>query len=342
MLVLASMTAFVAALLLAGLLYQIIGGHLDRRRFLTQGRLVTIGTKQKLFLVEKGSGGPTVVFEAGIAATHLNWFHIQEAVARFTLTASYDRCGLGWSAPCTSARTPANTAAELHQLLRAAQLPPPFVFVGHSFGCLVVRRYALEHPEDVAELLLIDPMRCEEWPPLNPAKQADVERGKKLSAIAVPIARLGLARLALQSLLCRTGRLSGKMAGAAGPAARHVLGRVTEEVHKMPREVWPIIAAHWSRPGFYRGLHSHVAAVPEIVREMCAAPPIRDIPVTVLTPEKSTPLSEDGLALIGNNIRQIVAPNSAHWIHLDQPQLVIDSIQTMLSNLTPALGCGSH
>jgi pimeloyl-ACP methyl ester carboxylesterase len=52
--------------------------------------------------------------------------------------------------------------------------------------------------------------------------------------------------------------------------------------------------------------------------------------VLVLTPEESTPLSDDCLALIGCRVRQVIAHKSAHWIHLDQPDLVIDSIREMV------------
>ena len=74
------------------------------------------------------------------------------------------------------------------------------------------------------------------------------------------------------------------MAGAAGDGGKHVLGRNRSEVGKMPRETWPIVAAHWSRPGYYAGMRSHVEAVPETVREMRDSEPIRGIPVLVLTP----------------------------------------------------------
>ena len=285
---------------------------------------------QKLYVVEKGSGGPAVLFEAGIAATNLNWHHIQEKVSGFTATASYDRCGLGWSSPCRSLRTPGNISAELHTMLETAGIKPPYILVGHSFGGLVMRRYAAIYPEEVAGVVLVDPMRCEEWPPLNPEKQRMIERGKKLSRYAIPIARFGLARLAVTSLLCRSGRLSGHLAGAGGLGGRHVLKRVTEEVSKMPRDVWPVIAAHWSRPGYYAGMQRHVEAVPETVSEMQCAEPIRDIPVLVLTPGKSTPLSEQCLERIGNNVRQVIAAESAHWIHLDEPELVVDSIREMV------------
>src|ERR1039458_952102 len=323
----------IAALIGAGFLYQWIGGHRDRLRFAGPGRWVKIGHRNKLYVVQRSSqqaNGPTVLFEAVIAATNLNWFHIQETVARFTGTASYDRGGLGWSSPCRTARTPGNIAVELHDMLQGAQIKPPYILVGHSFGGLVMRRFALLFPEEVVSVLLVDPMRCEEWPPLNPQKQHELDWGSKLSRFAIPIARFGLARLAVTSLLCGSGRTAGRLAGAAGDGGRHVLGRVTEEVGKMPSEVWPIVAAHWSRPAFYAGMRSHVEAVPDTVREMNDAEPIRAIPVTILTPGKSTPLSTERLQRIGDNVQQVIAADSAHWIHLDEPDLVIDSIREMV------------
>jgi pimeloyl-ACP methyl ester carboxylesterase len=182
--------------------------------------------------------------------------------------------------------------------------------------------------------VLIDPMRPEEWPPLNPGKQAMLDRGMQLSGYAIPIARFGLARLAVTSLLCRSGKLSEFLAGAAGNGGRHVLRRIKGEVGKMPREVWPIVAAHWSRPGYYAGMASHVQAVPDTVREMLDAEPICGIPVLLLTPGTSVPLCEEGLRSIGDNVQQVIASESAHWIHLDEPDLVIDSIRDMVMMAT--------
>ncbi len=319
--------ALAAALIVAGFLYQLVGAYYDRVRYTAGGRWIDIGDGRRLYLLEKGSGEPTVVFEAGIAATNLNWCHIQEMVSRFAATASYDRGGLGWSSPCRTARTPSNIAGELHELLNGAGIKPPYVLVGHSFGGLVMRRFALMYPDEVSSVVLVDPMRCEEWPPLDPAKQEIIDRGTKLSNYAVPIARVGLARLAVTSLLCRSGRMAERLAGAAGNGGLHVLGRIKGEVGKMPKEVWPVVAAHWSRPGFYAGMRCHVQAVPDTVREMRDAEPIRGIPVLLLTPGKASPLSEDCLRRIGDNVRQLIARESTHWIHLDEPQLVIDSIR---------------
>jgi pimeloyl-ACP methyl ester carboxylesterase len=125
--------------------------------------------------------------------------------------------------------------------------------------------------------------------------------------------------------------LGDLLAGAAGNGGRHVLDRIKNEVGKMPREVWPIVASHWSRPGYYAGMFRHVDAIPETVKEMQKADPIHAIPVLVLTPGKSTPLSDGDLDRIGDNVRQVIAPASAHWIHLDEPDLVIDSIRRMVT-----------
>jgi pimeloyl-ACP methyl ester carboxylesterase len=326
-----SILALAAALITTGIVYQCLGAHSDRLRYANRGRWIDIGGKRRLYLVEKGSGYPTVLFEAGIAATNLNWFHIQEPVSRFASTVSYDRGGLGWSSPCRTARTPANIVVELHQLLEGAAIKPPYILVGHSFGGLVMRRFALNYPDEVASVVLVDPMRIEEWPPLDPGKQSELDRGKKLFRIAIPVARIGVARLAVTSLFLRSGHTARQLAGAAGEGGLHVLDRIKDEVGKMPREVWPVVAAHWSRPGNFAGMRSHVEAVPDTVREMQNAEPIQKIPVLVLTPGKSSPLSDERLRRIGNNVQQVIAPASAHWIHLDQPDLVIDSIRMMLA-----------
>jgi len=326
-----SIVGVAAALVVTGIAYQCLGARSDRKRYARDGRWIDIGGRRRLYIVEKGSGNPTVLFEAGIAATNLNWFHIQEPVSRFASTVSYDRGGLGWSSPARTARTPSNIAAELHQLLAGAAIKPPYILVGHSFGGLVMRRFALNYPAEVAGMVLVDPMRCEEWPPLNPSRQSELNLGRHLFRIAIPVARIGVARLAVTSLFLRSGRTAHRLAGAAGRGGQHVLDRIKGEVGKMPREVWPSIAAHWSRPDNFAGMRSHVMAVPDTVREMQNTEPIQNIPVLVLTPGNSRPLSHEDLSRIGNNVQQVIAPASAHWIHLDQPDLVIDSIRKMVA-----------
>jgi pimeloyl-ACP methyl ester carboxylesterase len=216
-------------------------------------------------------------------------------------------------------------------MLDRAGLKPPFVLVGHSFGGLVMRRYALLYPGEVAGVVLIDPMRCDQWPPLDPTKQSQLDLGRRLIRFAMPVASCGLARLLVSLLFCRASHVSDQIVGAAGAHKLHVLTRIKTEVGKMPRKVWPAVAAHWSRPGFYAGIRSHIVSIPATVTEMDAVPPIHEIPVTVLTPGNAAPLSQEQLNRIGDSIHQVIARESEHWIHLDEPDLVIDSIRAMVA-----------
>jgi pimeloyl-ACP methyl ester carboxylesterase len=322
--------ASVALLVLAGTVYQHIGSLRDRRIHTGQGRWVSIGRGCGLYFFEEGRGEPTVLFEAGIGATHLNWRGIQDPISTVAHTIAYDRASLGWSSPCRTARTPGNVATELHQMLEAAGFRPPYVLVGHSFGGLVMRRYALLYPDEVAGVVLVDPMRSEEWPPLNPGRQSQLDLGNRLIRYALPVVRCGLARLLVTWLFGRPGKISEQVVAVAGSHPRHVLCRIKTEVRKMPRAVWPAVAAHWSRPSFYAGLRSHIGSIPATVREMHTAEPIRGIPVTVLTPGNAAPLTQNQLDHIGDSVRQTIAPKSEHWIHLDEPDLVINAIRAMI------------
>src|SRR5271154_5712859 len=104
-----------------------------------------------------GAGGPAVVFLPGAGLIGLDFLNIHEAASRFATSVIYDRAGTGWSEAIALPRTAADAARELHDLLRAANVPPPYVLVGHSLGGAYARRFAQLYPADVAGVVMIDP-----------------------------------------------------------------------------------------------------------------------------------------------------------------------------------------
>jgi pimeloyl-ACP methyl ester carboxylesterase len=327
--------ALMLALVVCGFAYQWMGGWIDSRRLRKQGRMVDAGEGRRMYLVERGPARlrgqdrtPTVVFEAGFGATSLNWMHIQEALAVEAHTVAYDRCGLGWSSEASSERTPRNIAAELRAMLQAAEIEPPYVLVGHSFGGLVMQRFALDYPKDVAGVVLLDPMRTHEWPPVDPTQHGRVERAMRLTRVGKKFAHVGMARLAARSHLCRSRRFSGFLLRLAGERGAYLAHRLDTEIGKMPEEVRPSIAAQWSSPRFYRGLHAYLSAVPATVEEMHDAEPLGDVPVVVVTPGKAEPV--DVLRKFGPQSREVIAEDSEHWVHLDDPVLVVETILEMV------------
>jgi pimeloyl-ACP methyl ester carboxylesterase len=317
------------ALVAMGLLYQWVGSRYDRWRFLRLGRLVDIGERRRLFMTEMGGGdGPSVIFESGIGSTSQNWARIQMAVSEFAHTVSYDRLGLGWSTPAVSERIPSNVVEELRAMLQVAGIAPPYLLVGHSFGGLVARYFAAEYPNEVAGVVLVDAMRTDEWPPVDESQRRLLNRGVQLTQWGVPIAYSGIARLTTMSFFRRSGKFTNLFTRATG--GHDVLERLTSELNKMPQTVWPIVAAHWSNPAYFRGLTAHIQGVPGTVMEMLDATPIVGLPVVLLTPGHPKAISDADLRKIGPDAEQLIAERSGHWVHLDEPELVIEQIREMM------------
>jgi pimeloyl-ACP methyl ester carboxylesterase len=144
----------VAALIVAGAVYERVGEWRDHRRYPQIGRSIDIGGRT-LNLYCSGEGAPTVVFEGAGHTAGYAWIASQSEVAKFTRACWYDRAGYGWSDPAPSPRTFQAIAQDLHALLHAAAVPAPYVLVGATSGAFHVRVYNALYPTDVAGAVLI-------------------------------------------------------------------------------------------------------------------------------------------------------------------------------------------
>jgi pimeloyl-ACP methyl ester carboxylesterase len=111
----------------------------------------------RLLLHKSGSGGPAVVFLAGGGAVGLDYLNVQQRAAELTTSVTYDRAGTGWSDAVDLPRTSVDVTDELRALLNVAEVPAPYLMVGHSLGGLYARHYAQRFSGEVAGLVLLDP-----------------------------------------------------------------------------------------------------------------------------------------------------------------------------------------
>lgn len=145
----------VVTLLIFGFAYQRIGTAIDDGNVEPRGQLYTVNNRQMHIHCE-GEGSPVVILEAGGAAESLWWYWVQRRLAEHTRVCAYDRAGHGWSEPASGSRDPQAIATDLQLLLQEAEVLPPYIMAGHSFGAVWARIYAAQYPDDVVGLALID------------------------------------------------------------------------------------------------------------------------------------------------------------------------------------------
>jgi pimeloyl-ACP methyl ester carboxylesterase len=106
-----------------------------------------------------GSGSPVVVMLSSAGGAHEQWDSLGPLLA--TTSVSYGRPGLGGSDPLPPEQTAPSdhdwATRQLHALLGAAGLAPPYVLVSCSIGAYLADRFARLWPAEVAGLVLLDP-----------------------------------------------------------------------------------------------------------------------------------------------------------------------------------------
>src|SRR5579859_891877 len=141
--------------LVCGFIYERIGRSRDRKRMPQIGRSVDIGGRT-LNIFCSGSGSPAVILDTGGDNPGLAWESARAEIAKFTQACWFDRAGIGWSDSGPYPRTSAAISSDLHELLKRAGIPPPYVVAGGSIGGLNSRVFAGMFPKDTAGIVLDD------------------------------------------------------------------------------------------------------------------------------------------------------------------------------------------
>jgi pimeloyl-ACP methyl ester carboxylesterase len=328
----AVIAAILTGVLVAGLVYQAIGARRRAQQHPPPGALIDVGA-ERLHVVCAGAGRPTVLFEAGIAASSLSWTRVMPEVATFARTCAYDRPGLGWSERSQSPRTVDRMLEELRGVLTHAAPRGGVVLVGHSFGTFLTLMYAERHPRDVAGLILLDPPV--EWQDASPHRIRLLHRGIRASHLGRALARVGVVRGCLALLTGGAPGVPRNLVRGLGPTAKRTLEHLVGEVRKLPPELHPIVQALWCEPRCFRGLAEHLGALEPTATAAARVASLGNVPLTIVSAGDHPPdivARQRALASLSTRGRHIVASKSSHWIHLDEPELVVDTIRQVADN----------
>jgi pimeloyl-ACP methyl ester carboxylesterase len=124
----------------------------------------------KLFLKIKGEGKPTIIFENAMGGTSDFWDSIQATLSKITSVVTYDRAGNGKSEMSPFPRTNERMAQELHILLDKEEIDPPYILVASSYGAFISRTFSSLYPQEVAGMVLIEPVHEDLLPEMRKAR----------------------------------------------------------------------------------------------------------------------------------------------------------------------------
>lgn len=250
---------------------------------------------------------PTVVFEAGAAASRSTWALVQPKLAEVARAIVYDRSGLGASPPDPTARTLPRMVDDLGTVLDHFG-PGRYVLVGHSAGGPIVRAAAALKPERIAGLVLVDPTD----------EAADLLFGRGFR-------RIERVMIAVNTALARTGLL------------RIVFRSMTA---KMP----PDAAKDLEREGFtVQVARTHAAQAKTYLDDLHAfrdnPPQTGEIPVTVISGGMAGGGMTASLRAAANashaeraratNGRHVIAEKSGHYVPMTEPEVIVAEIKRL-------------
>ena len=306
-------------------LYHAISISSDERKYPPAGKLVDVGG-YRLHITIRGEGGPVVVMDAGLAHVSTIWSLVQPEVATFTRVCTVDRAGHAWSDHSPLPRTSRHICQELHALLTNAGIEGPYVLVGHSFGALNMYLYASLYPEEVAGLVLLDALSR------DISRHIPREFGYFIAVNRLKyfffsrLTRLGVARLYLQ--------LKGV------DAAQDFIPHLRVELKHST------IAGYLRRT--FAAAAGESASLRASVEQARLAAPLRDIPLMVVAhgipemfaghmspaqaaqAEQRWQKMQAELAQLSPSGKLVIAEQSGHRIHIDQPALVVDVIRQVV------------
>jgi len=294
-------------------------------------RLFDVDHGRRLNIYCRGTGSPTVVFDAGLGDSSSSWGLIQPAIAAKTRACSYDRAGLGFSDPATRPSTARDIAEDLHALLAAAHINPPYLLVGHSSSGMSMRVFADLHIDEVVGMVFVDPSHEDQW--------------ARSWAIGAPGQKEQMDASLVEQAECLEAAKKGFVKDT--PIYKQCLDYVDDHVSQAINEAQRPI---WATAGWQAAFLSERQSTPYVSAEQTRATrkQFGDMPIIVLThaphanQQNETQEQGDQRTLLWEGLHSqiaamstrgidIIVPNAGHYIQFDRPQVVIDAVNEAIA-----------
>lgn len=308
-------------------IYHLIATNKENKQQILPGELIDIGG-YRLHLYSKGEGKPTIVLDHSLGG--LDGYFLIDDLAKLTKACIYDRAGYGYSDRSILPRNSDNITIELDLLLTKANIEPPLILIGDSFGSYNMRLYAHKHPEKVAGIIFVDGLHESamlDMPLPIVALKAFFFSGFIISIVG---AFLGIVRIlgnwrvfeVIKPELSKFEQTIRQPVKRSFYRSRHWL--------TMAQELW-----HLDKSGEYLKAANDLDGIPII--NIKSQTFLRRNIFTWLLPLKITDSFRNkihhNLSLLSTNYSQINASRSSHFVWTDEPELIVNAVKTLLHSL---------
>ncbi len=208
-------------------------------------------------------------------------------------------------------------AEELHALLRAAGVAAPYVLVGHSLGGYTVRLYASLYRNEVAGMVLVDashPDQENRFPLELKNMEGTWLREAEFIAYTTPF---GIPRL--------MGLCDDEPTQRAAECNWHTAHEGVAELKAFPRSAAKTAAT------------SSLGDMPLAVLSHDPDKPSAELPPDLAKPTNDAwEKMQEELSHLSTRGTQTIARNSAHYIQIDRPNVVIEAIRRVVEQARAA------
>jgi len=267
-------------------------------------------------------------------STVLSWSDLQRELSRSFRVVSYDRAGLGWSDLGPMPRTADRIVDELHAMLERAAIPPPYVLVGHSFGGLTMPLFAARYPEEVAGMVLVDPVVPAEWNPPAEQDRKLTRIGATVCRRAAFLARIGLIRFVAFLLTTSAKKPASYLVRLISRGTPDEAGSVSSPwFSALPANEKAMASVFWVQPKFALTIASQLENLPVSAARVGQLDKFCDKAVVILSARTAPEGRRKEHAAMAGRLPlgdHVLAGNSNHWIMQEEPDLVIRAIEKVV------------
>ena len=230
---------------------------------------------------------------------------------------------MGWSDASLLSRTSEHIVQELHELLKNSGVPAPYILVGHSFGGINVRLYASMYPDEVAGMVLVDSSHEDQLEKLPQVPAQNQVFAKFLHYI-------GFTRLMCH--LPKNKKATEDFPGGIGPVV--FSQQSTNKYIKTVSAEWKLLKESCKH---LKTLGTRLGNKPLIVVSAGKTPTVAE------SPEYAQESLDRGyrvwcdlqkdLASRSTQSKRVIAEKSGHMIVFEQPEIIVDVVREMVSEL---------